>query len=299
MNKLASFGAVVTISGRLTKVEFTNLDKVLYPDSKITKAQIIEYYIKIAPKMLNLIAERPVVLTRFPNGIDKEAFYEKDAPTGAPSWVTTFKRYSETTERIINYILCNDLDTLMWLANLAALEIHVTLSKADSFDAPDLVLFDIDPEPPVNFNNVISIALLLKEKLDALGVTSYVKTSGLKGIHIIVPIFNGYTFQQTREFVHQIGKSLSKESQVVVSEFSRSKNPGTVFIDYVQNSHGKTMIAPYSLRATAQATVSTPMEWRDVKEGLKPDKFNLFNVVKIDANPWEGLFENRQKLEVK
>jgi bifunctional non-homologous end joining protein LigD len=290
---------MMIMSEKLTKVEFTNLDKVLYPDFKITKAQIIEYYIKMAPKMLNLIAERPIVLTRFPNGINKEAFYEKDAPTGAPSWVTTFKRYSETAERIINYVLCNDLDTLMWLANLAALEIHVTLSRADSFDTPDVLFFDIDPEPPVNFGNVVSIALLLKEKLDALGITSYVKTSGLKGIHIIVPIISGYTFQQTREFVHQIGKSLSKESHVIVSEFSRSRSPGTVFIDYLQNSHGKTMIAPYSLRGTAKATVSTPLEWRDVKQGLKPDEFSLFNVVKIDANPWEGLFENRQKLEAK
>jgi bifunctional non-homologous end joining protein LigD len=290
---------MVNMSGRLTKVEFTNLDKILYPGLKITKAQIIEYYIKIAPKMLKLIAERPIMLTRFPNGIDKEAFYEKDAPTGAPSWVTTFKRYSERGQRMINYVLCNDLDTLMWLANLAALEIHVPLSKADSFDTPDLVLFDIDPEPTVNFDKVVSIALLIKEKLDALGVTSYVKTSGLKGIHIIVPIVPGYTFQHTREFVHQIGKSLSKESHVVVSEFSRSKNPGTVSIDYLQNSHGRTVVAPYSLRATAQATVSTPLEWRDVREGLKTDQFNLFTVVRIDANPWEGLFENRQKLDVK
>jgi bifunctional non-homologous end joining protein LigD len=138
------------MSKRLTKVEFSNLDKVLYPERKITKARIIEYYIKMAPKMLNLVAKRPIVLTRFPNGIDKEGFYEKDAPLGTPPWVETFRRYSETAQHDVNYILCNDLDTLIWLANIAALEIHMTLSRAESLLSPDLVLFDIDPEPPAS-----------------------------------------------------------------------------------------------------------------------------------------------------
>lgn len=122
---------------RLTKVEFSNLDKVLYPELKITKGQVIEYYIKVAPKMLGLLAQRPLVLTRFPNGVDKESFYEKDAPKGTSSWVETIKRYSESAERDIDYIVCNELDTLIWLANLAALELHMTLSLKDSFESPD------------------------------------------------------------------------------------------------------------------------------------------------------------------
>ena len=286
------------MSKRLTKVDFTNLDKVLYPELRITKAQVIEYYIRMAPKILNIVTKRPMVLTRFPNGINKEGFYEKDAPLGTPSWVETFKRYSETAQRDVNYIICSNLDTLIWLANLAALEIHITLSKIDSWDSPDLVLFDIDPEPPANIDDVVDVAILLKEKLDAFGLKSYVKTSGKKRLHAVVPIVDGYEFQRTREFAHQIAKNMVKESEIVVSEFSRSRDPGTVFIDYRQNSHGRTMICPYSLRATPQATVSTPLEWKDIKKGLKPEGFNLFTVVKIQKNPWEGVLEDRQKLDV-
>jgi bifunctional non-homologous end joining protein LigD len=286
------------MSEKFTKVEFTNLDKVLYPALQITKAKVIEYYIKEAPDMLELLFNRPAVLTRFPNGVDKEGFYEKDAPTGTPSWVGIFKRYSETAQREIAYILCNDLDTLAWIANLAALEIHMTLSKTDSYEHPDFVFLDIDPEPPAGFNDAVSTALLLKEKTDTLSLKSYVKTSGKKGLHIIIPIINEYTYRQTREFAHQIGKQLTKESTIVVSEFSQSRVPGTVFIDYLQNSHGRTMVCPYSLRATPQATVSTPLVWDDVKKGLKPEEFNLFTVAKLEENPWEGLLETRQRLEV-
>ena len=285
------------MSERPTRVEFSNLDKILYPELKVTKAQVIEYYIKVAPKMLNLLTGRPIVMTRFPNGIDKEGFYEKDAPQGTPPWVKTFKRYSETAEREINYVLCNDLDTLLWLANLASLEIHMTLSKADSFENPDLVVFDLDPKPPADYDDVVEVALLIKEKLDDLSLTSYVKTSGKKGLHIIMPIVNRYTFQQAREFVQKIAANVEKQTEKVVAQRSKSEMPGKVYLDYVQNSHGRTMVCPYSTRATPLATVSTPLEWSDVKKGLNPEEFNLFSVVKISKSPWEGLLENRQKLE--
>jgi bifunctional non-homologous end joining protein LigD len=283
---------------RLTKVDFTNLSKLMYPVQKITKAQIVEYYIRIAPAMLDMLNDRPLVLTRYPNGVDGDSFYEKDAPPGAPPWVKTFKKYSEIAERDINYILCNDLDTLAWLANLAALEIHVTLAKASSFENPDLLLFDLDPQPPADFDDVISVSLLLKEILDELSLKSYVKTSGKRGLHIVVPIVDQYNYRQTREFVHLIGKHLSKKSEIVVSEFTRDKKPGTIYLDYLQNSHGRTMVSPYSLRATPQATISTPLDWKDIKKGLKPEALDLFTVVKTHERPWEGLMTNSQKLEV-
>jgi bifunctional non-homologous end joining protein LigD len=284
------------MSTRLTRVELTNLDKILYPQLGVAKAQVIEYYIKMAPKMLDTLSSRPIVLNRFPDGADKEGFYEKDAPSGTPSWVETFKKHSETVDRDINYVVCNGLDTLVWLANLAALEIHMTLSKTDSFETPDLVLFDLDPEPPAKIDDVVDIAILLKEKLDHLGFKSYVKTSGKKGLHVVIPITHGYTFRESREFVHIIGKYVARESSVVVSE-SRSKQPGTVAIDYAQNSHGRTVICHFSLRPTQQATVSTPLEWKHIQKGLKPEKFNINSVVKMGKNPWQGLLENRQKLE--
>jgi len=286
------------MSGDLTKVELSNLDKILYPQLKVSKGQMIEYYIKIAPKMLELLAQRPLVLTRFPDGIDKEGFYEKDAPMGTPTWVRTMKRFSETANRTINYVVCNDLDTLIWIANLASIEVHVTLGQVNSFENPDLVFFDIDPEPPASFDDVVEVALLLKEKLESLGLKPYVKTSGKKGLHVVLPIIPEYSFRQTREFVHQIGKRIAGESPLVVSEFSRTKEPGTILVDYLQNSHGKTMICPYSLRATPKATVSMPLEWHKVKKGLKSDELNIFTVLKSQENPWEDLMDSRQKLEV-
>jgi len=281
---------------KLTKVQFTNLDKVLYPEAGVTKAQVIQHYVRMAPRMLDMLENRPIVLTRFPDGVDKEGFYEKDMPLGTPSWVKIFMKYSETAKREINYIVCNDLDTLVWLANLAALELHMILSKVDKFEKPDLIVFDVDPEPPASIDDVVDIALMLKEKLDSLDLRSYVKTSGKKGLHILVPIVPEYTFNQTREYVHQIGRHLARESSVVVSEFSKPKKPGTVYIDYLQNSHGRTMVCPYSLRATPRATVSTPLGWRDVKKGLKPEEFTISTVAKSGNDPWKGMLENKQKL---
>ena len=281
---------------KMTRVEFTNLDKILYPEAKITKAKVIEYYIRMAPNMLGMLAERPAILTRYPNGVDQEGFYEKDAPAGMPDWVETFRRYSETARRNINYVVCKDLDTLIWLANLAALEIHITMSTVKSFEIPDLALFDIDPEPPATFDDVVEVALLLKEKLDMLGFHSYVKTTGKKGLHVVIPIVPEHRFEYAREFAHQIGKYLSKKCELVVSEMSKTKEPGKIFIDYLQNSHGRTMICPYSLRATPNATVSLPLDWKQVKKGLKPNEFTLSTVAKVKQSPWEGMLKNKQKL---
>ena len=282
----------------ITKVSFTNLDKILYPGLNLKKSQIIEYYIRIAPLMLGSLKNRAIVMNRYPDGIEGEGFYEKDSPSGTPSWVKTFNRFSETAQRELNYIICNDLDTLIWMANLAALEINVTLSTTDSFDTPDLVLFDIDPEPPLTFDDVMDAALLLKEKLDELSFRSFVKTSGKKGLHVVLPVVDSYNFRQTREFVHQFGKFLARKSDLIVSEFSKSRDPGTVFIDYLQNNRGKTMIAPYSLRAEPGAPVSTPLEWKELKKGLRPQEFNILTVLKRETSPWEGLLESKQKLEV-
>jgi bifunctional non-homologous end joining protein LigD len=286
------------MSGRLTKVEFTNLEKVLYPELKVTKAQVIEHYIRVAPKILRVLFNRPLTLTRFPDGVDRGGFYEKDVPPGAPPWVETFKRYSESAQRELSYIVCNQLDTLIWMANLASLEIHMCLSTTDSFENPDLVLVDIDPEPPLDFSDVVDVAILVKENLDALGLRSYVKTSGKKGLHVVVPIVHGYSFLEAREFVQQIGRLVARESELVVTEFRKSRDPGTVFIDYLQNSHGRTMVCPYSLRATPNATVSTPLDWSEVDQRLKPEQFNVFTAAKIVKDPWKDLLEHHQKLEM-
>jgi len=284
---------------QLTKVQFSNLDKILYPKLKITKAQFIEYYVKIAPKMLPFLKDRPLVLIRYPEGVDKEGFYAKNAPEGMPKWVKTVKLYSETVKRHVNYILCNDLDTLIWLANLAAVEIHIPLSRVDAREKPDFAFFDVDPEPPATIQDAASVALLLNEKLEELGHKVYVKTSGKKGLHVLMPIVREYSFDQTRNFVHAIGKILMKESNLIVSEFPDTKKPGKVFVDYVQNSQGRTMVSPYSLRVTPEATVSTPLDWSELKKEIKPAEFNIFNVPGLEKDPWKEIFLNPQKMEVK
>ncbi|MCX9084602.1 MAG: non-homologous end-joining DNA ligase [Candidatus Methanoperedens sp.] len=282
----------------LTKVSFTNLDKIIYPALDLKKSKIIEYYIRIAPLMLGSLRDRIIVMNRFPDGVDKSGFYGKDAPKGIPPWVETFNTYSETAKHEIDYVLCNNLDTLIWMANLAALEINMTLSRKDDYETPDLMFFDLDPEPPCSFDDVIDIAFSLKEKLDELNLKSFVKTSGKKGLHVVLPLIKKYNFKQTREFVHQFGKFLAKESDIVVSEFRKSRDPGTIFIDYLQNTRGKTMIAPYSLRAEPKATVSIPLEWKELKKGLRPEEFNIFSVIKRKDDPWERLMDSEQSLEV-
>ena len=280
-----------------SRVKFTNLQKILYPSLGAVKYQIIEYYLNVASRMLRFLAGRPISMYRFPDGVGTAGFYEKDAPKGKPFWVKTFSRYSKTANRTVDYVVCEDAETLAWLANLAALEINITLSTVESYGKPDTVLFDIDPEPPAGFNDAVEVAQHLNGKLDLLGLKSYVKTSGKKGLHVVLPIVQKYTFTQTRAFVHQMGRILAKESDLVVSEFSRTKDQGTVFIDYMQNVQGKTMVCPYSLRATKGASVSTPLDWREVKQGLNPKDLNILSVAKRRADPWKGFFETQQTLD--
>jgi bifunctional non-homologous end joining protein LigD len=233
---------------------------------------------------------------RFPNGSGGEEFYEKDAPRGTPDYVSIFSHYSETAEREVHFIVCNNLDTLLWLANLASLEIHISLSRTGSYSSPDLLLFDIDPEPPLSFNDVIDVSRIVYEHLENAGIQSYVKTSGKKGLHIVVPLRPGHRFDKVREFAHEVGKNIAKDTPHVVSEFPHSRDPGTVFIDYLQNAQGKTMAAPYSLRGTSGATVSAPVRWDELKRGVRAEDFNIRTVISRKEEPWRDIFDNRQTI---
>jgi bifunctional non-homologous end joining protein LigD len=285
-----------TAISRLTRVRLTNLEKVLYPAVHVTKGDILTYYIRMAPRMLPFLRNRPITMHRFPEGVGSEGFFEKDAPEGTPPYVETFTRWSETAERDVHFVLCNNLDTLIWIANLASLEIHTTLSTTATYTSPDLLLFDIDPEPPLTFDDVVDVALVVRERLADRGIASFVKTSGKKGVHIVVPLVTGYSFAEVREFAHGIGKEIARDTPRVVSEFPRSRDTGTVFIDYLQNAHGKTMAAPYSLRPTPFATVSTPLRWEEVRHGVRPEDFNIGTVLSRHEDPWRGIFDTRQKI---
>ena len=253
----------------LTKVRFTNLDKELFPG--ITKAEVIGYYIRVAPRMLPYLKDRAVVMHRFPDGIAQEGFFEKDAPPHTPSWVRTFARYSKHAGREVNYVVGDSLDTLLWLANLASVEINITLSRVDEFDRPDVVLIDIDPLD--GFAAAREAALLIGDVLRELGLRSYVKTSGKRGLHVLIPIVREYSFKDTRLFVRELARHLRQ-----------------VKIDYAQNAVGKTMAAPYSLRPVEGAPVSAPLAWEELEKGLSPAELNI-NTVPKRADPWKGFFK--------
>jgi len=281
---------------KLTRVRLTRLDKVLYPAARITKGDVLTYYIRVAPLLLPFLYNRPLTMHRFPGGVEGKSFFEKDAPAGTPAYVETFTHWSETAERDVHFVLCNNLDTLIWIANLASLEIHASLSTTASYTSPDLLLFDIDPEPPLTFDDVVDVALVVRERLSEHGIVPFIKTSGKKGVHIVVPLVPMHTFIEVREFAHRMGKDIARDTPHVVSEFPRSRDAGTVFIDYLQNAHGKTMAAPYSLRPTPMATVSTPLRWEEIRQGLRSEDFNIKTVLSRHEDPWRGIFDNRQKI---
>jgi bifunctional non-homologous end joining protein LigD len=280
----------------LTRVHLTRLDKVLYPAAQITKGDVITFYIRMAPFLLPFLHDRPLTLHRFPEGVNGEGFFAKDAPRGTPDYVDIFTRWSATARRDVHFVLCNNLDTLIWIANSASLEIHTTLSTTGSYESPDLLLFDIDPEPPLGFDEVIDVAFVVREQLEQAGMQPYIKTSGKKGVHIVVPLVPGYRFTEVREFAHGIGKNIARDTPHVVSEFPRSRDAGTIFIDYLQNAHGKTMAAPYSLRATPEATVSAPLRWEELRPGVRSEDFNIKTMLSRHEDPWRGIFDTRQKI---
>jgi len=279
---------------KLTRASFTNLGKVLYPESGITKGEVIGYYMKAAPRMLPYLRDRPLVLRRYPDGVGTEGFYEHDAGHGAPDWVRVFRRYSESSEREVDYVVCDDLDTLLWLANLAALELHIPLSRADALEKPDLVLFDLDPQPPATATDAAEVARLLHGRLDSLGLRAYVKTSGKRGLHVVVPVQRRHTFRETKEFARMVGRETAAESANAVTERAE-KAAGKVLVDYPQNSQGHTMACPYTLRAVEGAPVSTPLAW-DKLGKVEPGELNINTALRRRRDPWEGFWESPQRL---
>jgi bifunctional non-homologous end joining protein LigD len=278
------------------KVPVTNLDRILYPFLGVSKKEVIGYYIRSAPRILPFLSGRALVMQRFPDGVAGQGFYEKDAPPGTPDWVTLFSHGSRTAEREIRYVVCDSPDTLIWLANLAALELNIILARTDDPERPDMLLFDLDPEPPAGFPEAVETALALSELLGELGLSPFVKTSGRKGLHVVIPLDRIYGFDETRTFVHAIGILLSRRLPKVVSELSGTHKPGTVFVDYLQNAAWKTMIAPYSLRATEQATVSMPLSWEEVRKGIMPEDFTIRTAISRQGDPWKEFFDQAERL---
>jgi bifunctional non-homologous end joining protein LigD len=254
----------------------TNLDKVLYPAAHFTKAQVIDYYTRVADWILPHLKDRPVTMKRFPDGIGGQAFYEKDAPRFTPDWVATVPVPRRAGGAPIRYILINDRPTLVWCANLASLELHPFLHRAKALDRPTSMVFDLDPGPGTTILTCAKVAFWLREMLERLGLQSFVKLSGSKGVQLYVPLNTAVTYARTQPVAHSIAELLAREHpELVVSEMAKDLRPGKVFIDWSQNSDFKTTVSVYSLRAKSERPfVSLPVTWDELEEMLRKDDPN-------------------------
>jgi bifunctional non-homologous end joining protein LigD len=260
--------SAVDIQGRHLKL--SNLEKVLYPAVGFTKQQVIDYYARIAPAMIPHLAGRPLTRKRYPDGVDGEPFFEKNAPMHKPEWVKTAPIWSGRNRRTIHYVLADDLATLVWLANLAALELHPSLALAADITCPTEMVFDLDPGPPANIVQCCQVGLWLREIFEHFGLRSFPKTSGSKGLQIYVPLNTPTTYEATKLFSHALAQLLEHDHRdLVLSEMSKQARTGKVFVDWSQNDEHKTTVAVYSLRAREHPTVSTPVSWEEVERAFK------------------------------
>jgi bifunctional non-homologous end joining protein LigD len=264
----------VEVDGR--RLKLSNLDKIFYPAAGFTKGEVIDYYTRVSPALLPHLRDRPLTLKRYPDGVEGKFFYEKQCPAYRPDWIQTVAVYSRRNKREINFCLANDLPTLVWLANLADLELHTSLSRAEDVLRPTMMVFDLDPGPPAAVLQCAEVALELRRMLGAVGLESYPKTSGSKGLQIYVPLNGEVTYDDTKPFARAVARLLEKERpKLVVSTMKKEVRGGKVFVDWSQNDDHKTTVCVYSLRARERPTASTPLHWEEVEEAFgagKPDR---------------------------
>ncbi|HTD14405.1 MAG TPA: non-homologous end-joining DNA ligase [Chthoniobacterales bacterium] len=260
----------VEVDGR--RLSLTNLDKIFYPKAGFSKADLIHYYVQIAPYLLPHLNDRAITMKRYPDGVDGEYFYEKEAPSHRPDWVQTTK-VAKGSGDSINYCMINDLPSLVWIANLADLELHTFLHQAPDDDRPNMMAFDLDPGPPADIVLCCEVGLYLKAIFDELGLQCFAKTSGSKGLQVYVPLNTPTTYEKTKTFSRTLAERLAEEHpDQVVSNMRKSAREGKAFIDWSQNDDHKTTVSVYSLRAKEQPTVSTPVFWEEVAQSAKSNR---------------------------
>jgi bifunctional non-homologous end joining protein LigD len=266
----------VTVEVHERQLQLSNLGKVLYPQSGFTKGEVIDYYTRVAPVLLPHLRHRALTIKRYPNGVDEKFFFEKNAARGTPSWVRTVTLPvpgSTKNRDTIDFVVVEDLPTLVWLANLAALELHVPqwhLPPRARKPRTDLLVFDLDPGAPATITECCEVALLLRDLLAEDGVALFAKTSGSKGMQVSAPITVDDPELPSR-YAHAIAKKLeTAHPELIVSRMTKSLRGGKVFVDWSQNNPAKTTVAPYSLRARDEPTVSTPLTWNEVQAGGSP-----------------------------
>jgi bifunctional non-homologous end joining protein LigD len=251
---------------------------VLWPKTGFTKGEMIDYYARIADAILPHLRGRPLTLKRYPNGVAEKFFYEKRCPKHRPGWVRTAPIWSGRNEGDIDYCVCDDRSTLIWVAQLAALELHPSLSLAKDIERPTVLAFDLDPGPPAGILECCAVALRVRQLFDGLGLESFAKTSGSKGLQVYVPLNVKVTYDETKPFAHAVAQALERsDPDHVVSRMAKNLRKGKVFVDWSQNDQHKTTVAVYSLRAKERPTVSTPLEWKEVERARKREDPDLLS----------------------
>jgi bifunctional non-homologous end joining protein LigD len=273
---------VVEIAGR--RLSLANLEKDLYPSYGFTKAKILEYYRQISPFILPHLQDRALTLKRYPEGVDREFFFEKRCPSHRPPWVQTAEIIREADDRM-TVCLVNDLSTLMWVENLASLELHVPLARAASPEVADALVFDLDPGEPANILTCARVALILRDLLGHLRLAGYVKTSGQKGLHVCVPLNRPETtFEDTKTFSRAVAEIMQKNyPDLVTAKMAKEYRKGRVFINWSQNDAAKTMICVYSLRAREKPMVSCPLAWGELERLAEQDNPEKLQVLYSEA----------------
>jgi bifunctional non-homologous end joining protein LigD len=290
-------------------VKLSNLDKLFWPDDDpngpITKGDLLDYYRAVAPVLVPHLRRRPFTMRRYPDGAYGKAFFQKDAPKHMPEWIPRFRVQVSTRERPpqkrwIEAPLVNDERALLWMANMGCIDMNAWYSRVDRPERPDFVLFDLDPSPDVGFEEVVQVALIVKQALDALGLVSFPKTSSAEGMHVLVPIERRSTYAQAREFCEIVAGAIARTHRdLATTEWSKAKRRG-VLIDANQNGEGKTIASVYSVRPRPGAPVSTPLRWDEVSEALDPASFTMDVVlerIRRDGDLFEGVLTTRQRLE--
>ena len=261
-------GTEIIIQGR--KLTLSNLDKVLYPKAGFTKAHVIDYYTRVSPVLLPHLQDRALTLKRYPEGVEKEFFYEKRCPAYRPPWLKTAPVWSDSAQEDVKFCLANDLPSLIWAANLADLELHTSLARFKKPDRPTMMVFDLDPGAGVDILGCAAVALWLREFLAERKLECFAKTSGSKGLQVYVPLNTPVTYMETKGFARATAETLTQQHpENVLFRMEKKLRKGKVFIDWSQNDRHKTTVCAYSLRAKERPTVSTPVTWEEIKKALK------------------------------
>lgn len=271
----------IEVEGRRFAV--SNLDKVLWPEAGFTKGDMIDYYRRVAPALLPHLGGRPVTLRRFPAGIEGWSWYQLQWPKGHPEWLPT-RPVPGRTRRVWDFCLVNDLPSLLWAANLGALELHPLLARGERLDEPSVVVFDLDPGPPADVVDCCDVALTLRDMLADLGLVSLVKTSGSVGLHVYVPLNAAQTFDETKTFARRLAARLaSNHGERVTDDTRKSSRAGKILVDWMQNDATRSTVAAYSLRATAWPTVSTPVAWDEIERAAAARSAELLTFEPADV----------------